>query len=511
MEKIIWIANKIKDKRRRPFGPPIRNTNLKRRAILKNGEYNILPPKFPRRYIHYVHDIFTSLVDAEWKWTLQVLGIGFTGGWLIFSLIWWLIAFVHKDLHEDHLPSRQVETGWTPCVLNIHGFPSCFLFSLETQHTTGYGLRVITEECPEAIFIMCCQCIIGMIIDGFTVGVVIAKLMRPRLTNFTIQFSRNAVVAPRNGELCMMFRAGDLRMAPLVGASIRAILIHNRKTKEGEKLKFFETDLEVEVDSAGSDLFFLWPITIVHRINEDSPFYQLSAADMLRCKFEIILILEGTIESTGQGTNAQTSYLANEILWGHRFDTMVCFNDEHQCYEANYDKFEKTLQIQMPMCSAADLKDRGSQNLEETIKPATEISEEDKESLELPYTPNRRKNEQRNGEDTVTKYVPKEPQQRSVPSGSPPRYTSSETRHRTLSLQNESHRPNEYAEDHSPRPLFEQYPSRRHTIELDGSIQRPKLIKPSASRYKYTHYTQYENIPEEEERSETPPFPISWV
>lgn len=31
------------------------------------------------------------------------------------------------------------DSQWIPCVLNIHGFTSCFLFSIETQHTIGYG------------------------------------------------------------------------------------------------------------------------------------------------------------------------------------------------------------------------------------------------------------------------------------------------------------------------------------------------------------------------------------
>ena len=30
-------------------------------------------------------------------------------------------------------------------------------FSVETQHTIGYGGRQTTEECPEAIFIMSVQ------------------------------------------------------------------------------------------------------------------------------------------------------------------------------------------------------------------------------------------------------------------------------------------------------------------------------------------------------------------
>lgn len=90
---------------------------------------------------------------------------------MIFALIWWLIAFTHGDLEPDHLPSNQTESNWMPCVLNIHGFTSCFLFSIETQHTIGYGVRTTTEECPEAVFIMCLQSIAGMIIQAFMVRI----------------------------------------------------------------------------------------------------------------------------------------------------------------------------------------------------------------------------------------------------------------------------------------------------------------------------------------------------
>lgn len=37
------------------------------------------------------------------------------------------------------------ESGWKPCVYNILSFTSCFLFSIETQHTIGYGVRTTTE------------------------------------------------------------------------------------------------------------------------------------------------------------------------------------------------------------------------------------------------------------------------------------------------------------------------------------------------------------------------------
>jgi hypothetical protein len=60
---------------------------------------------------------------------------------------------------------NQGASGWKPCVGNIHGFASTFLFSIETQHTIGYGYRYTTEECPEGIFIMCIQSIIGVMIQ----------------------------------------------------------------------------------------------------------------------------------------------------------------------------------------------------------------------------------------------------------------------------------------------------------------------------------------------------------
>lgn len=42
----------------------------------------------------------------------------------------------------------------------------------------GYGHRFVTEECPEAIFILCLQSIMGVFIQAFMVGIVFAKLSR---------------------------------------------------------------------------------------------------------------------------------------------------------------------------------------------------------------------------------------------------------------------------------------------------------------------------------------------
>ena len=44
----------------------------------------------------------------------------------------------------------------------------------------------------------------------------------------------------------------------------------------------------------------------------------MSPKDILSSVFEIIVTLDSVIESTGNTTQARSSYLPNEILWGFR-------------------------------------------------------------------------------------------------------------------------------------------------------------------------------------------------
>lgn len=69
------------------------------------------------------------------------------------------------------------------------------------------------------------QCIVGCIIDAFIIGAVMAKIAKPKKRNETLVFSDTAVVALRDGKLCMMWRVGNLRKSHLVEAHVRAQLL----------------------------------------------------------------------------------------------------------------------------------------------------------------------------------------------------------------------------------------------------------------------------------------------
>lgn len=204
---------------------------------------------------------------------------------------------------------------------------------------------------------MCIQSVAGVMIQAFMVGIVFAKMSRPKQRTQTLLFSKNAVICQRDGELCLMFRVGDMRKSHIIGAAVRAQMIRSRTTKEGEILSQNQHELAVGTDGQNGNLFFIWPTTIVHKINADSPFYNLSAEDMLTERFEVVVILEGTIESTGQTTQARSSYLPQEILWGHRFEPMVMYSKERQGYEVDYSLFDSTTQVDTPLCSGRELAD----------------------------------------------------------------------------------------------------------------------------------------------------------
>ncbi|KAI4456366.1 inward rectifier potassium channel [Holotrichia oblita] len=389
---------------------------IRKRVVFKHGDCNVVQGNVAKRRRKYLQDIFTTLVDAQWRWTLLVFAMNFLLSWLSFAIIWWLISYTHGDLDLENMHNET----WTPCVSNIKGFTSCFLFSVETQHTIGYGGRTTTEECPEAIFVMCVQSISGVMIQAFMVGVVFAKLSRPKKRTQTLLFSRHAVICHRDGVPCLMFRVGDMRKSHIIEAHVRAQLIRHKVTKEGESLPFFQTELKVGGDGEEDKIFFIWPTTIVHKIDRYSPLYTMSATDLLRERFEIVVILgkkklvnsikligaqreailindklkgcfrsalhkmvdkivvipvnarlhgiiyfiiilycfviaEGVIESTGMTTQARSSYLPSEILWGHRFQSLITFKKDSGEYEVDYALFNNTIEVDTPLCSAKKL------------------------------------------------------------------------------------------------------------------------------------------------------------
>ncbi len=102
--------------------------------------------------------------------------------WVTYAVVYYVICYCHGDFDLEYQEEWKVENNaskFTPCVWELDGFAASFLFSLETQHTIGYGSRQTTTECVEAMVVMSTQSILGCLIQAFMVGLVFAKLSTP--------------------------------------------------------------------------------------------------------------------------------------------------------------------------------------------------------------------------------------------------------------------------------------------------------------------------------------------
>ncbi|KAI6171301.1 Inward rectifier potassium channel irk-1 [Aphelenchoides bicaudatus] len=338
-----------KIERNRFLRPKIGSRRIRNRLVQKYGLVNISLCNVPKQHRKYFRDVFTTIIETKWRWCLLFFSMSFFISWSLFTCIYYLVAAYHGDF--QHLE----DSNWQPCIMNGNSLLNLFLFAFTTQTTIGYGFRYPTDACPPIVFVMCVQFLTGLVLQTLMAGVIFAKLARPIKRAATILFSKNAVICMRDGKLCLLFRVGDMRKSSLAEAHIRLQMIKKCVTMEGELLPFHQFDMNVGYDSGLDRVFVIWPITICHEIDESSPLYELSKKSLATARFEIIAILEGVVESVGSTTQARTSYLPTEILWGRRFEKLVTYQRENGEYLIDFGKFHNVYDVDIPECSAKEL------------------------------------------------------------------------------------------------------------------------------------------------------------
>lgn len=329
--------------------PKFKAKQRKARFVAKNGACNVAHTNI-REQGRFLQDVFTTLVDLKWLHTLVIFTMSFLCSWLLFGMIWWLVAFAHGDLY-------QTGDEFAPCVTNMRSFSSAFLFSIEVQVTIGFGGRMITEECVSAIVILIVQNIVGLVINAIMLGCIFMKTAQANRRAETLIFSKHAVVSVRNNKLCFMIRLGDLRKSMIISATVRMQVVRRTTTEEGEVVPLDQIDIHMDNPVGTNGIFLVSPLIICHVIDQGSPLYDLSASELQHEDVEVIVVLEGVVETTGITTQARTSYVSEEILWGQRFVPTV--SEEEGMYAVDYSKFGNTMRVPTPFCSARKLDEAG--------------------------------------------------------------------------------------------------------------------------------------------------------
>lgn len=330
----------------------------KSRLVHKNGDCNVTHVRMDSKGRSYLIDLFTTLLELPWRYTLTICILVFLTSWIFFALIWWGLAV------------RPIVESQKPCIDGVYNFVTGLLFSIETQQTIGYGTRAVTEECPAAIVLMMVQSLVGVVIQCVITGLIFAKLARPQRRGETIMFSKNAVISKHNHHLCIMFRIADMRKSHMICVTINAILVKQKNKNmtrtykrvlttqysnddEQHVVKQCKLDLYAESDNF---YFLAWPALVVHQIDENSPLWEMSPEELLSEDFEIIVVLEGINETTGMTTQVKTSYLPSEIMWGHKLAALLSYQKANGQYKIDYTKFHSVIPTDTMEMSAKDMK-----------------------------------------------------------------------------------------------------------------------------------------------------------
>ncbi len=214
-------------------------------------------------------------------------------------------------------------------------FADAFFFSVETMATVGYG--VMSPATLYANLVVTVETAVGLMFLALATGLVFARFSRPTAR---VLFSRVAVIAPHNGLPTLSFRLANQRRNQILQAEVAAMLLRDEHTAEGVLIRRF---YELALTRYRSPIFAM-TFTVMHPIDADSPLYGASAASLEAENAELVVTASGIDETIAQRVHARTSYLPDEILWGHRFVDVIGWTEDGRRV-IDYRRFHDTVPL----------------------------------------------------------------------------------------------------------------------------------------------------------------------
>ena len=261
-------------------------------------------------------DMYFDLLSLTWVRFLSYISVGYFFINLIFGLIYFLYG--PAGLSGKHVAGT------------VDFFTECFFFSVQTFSTIGYG--GITPISFFTNTIVSIQALVGMLSIGLTSGLFFVRFARP---SAKLVFSEQILISNHMGQRSLVFRLANSRINTIINARVHMTVMLDHKTPEGTNLRILK-DLKLTRDF--NAVFFLnWLVS--HEINEDSPLFNLSHADLESMHGEFMVSFSGTDQTFSQSIHTAKMYLSNHILYDRHFEDMLIV--ERDLTRVDLDKISK--------------------------------------------------------------------------------------------------------------------------------------------------------------------------
>jgi inward rectifier potassium channel len=207
-----------------------------------------------------------------------------------------------------------------PCIAGVDTFADAFFFSVETLATVGYG-----HLYPDTLYghvVATAEIMLGMFGMAVITGLIFIRFSRPTAR---LVFSSRLVISPFDGQPALMMRVANLRHHAMAEAEFKMMFIRTERVKEGDEMRRFYP-LTLQFDRL---IAFPVALTIRHIIDEKSPLYGLTAADLEAQDARIltsIICIDTVIPAPVQ---SQQDYTWRDIHFGMRFVEIYTDVDDH--------------------------------------------------------------------------------------------------------------------------------------------------------------------------------------
>ena len=263
-------------------------------GALRGGSDIRVKPIGIRRW--HPSDIYNQLIKLSWPRLAAVFVLLF----LVFNLAF--AGLYHLD-----------PAGIGGTTINAPTFWRCFFFSVDTVATIGYGNTYPRSVFANALVVIEITC--GILFFALVTGISFARFARPTAR---VLFSSVAVVGEFDGTPTLMFRAANQRHNLVFEARAAVSLVKDELVDKATFRWFRDLTLE-----RSSTPVFMLTWTIMHRIGPDSPLAPYLNDGQLPADAEILVVLSGTDEGSGQTIHARWAYRPDDIRWNAHFEDII--------------------------------------------------------------------------------------------------------------------------------------------------------------------------------------------
>ncbi len=273
------------------------------RFVNKDGKPNI--EKRGISFFERMSWYHTLLQLSRWKFLCLLLSFYVLMN-LIFAGIYFAIGV--ENLEGIRANSRLQEFG------------EAYFFSAQTFTTVGYGRISPHGFATSAVAAL--EALIGLLSFAIATGLFYGRFSKPKAF---LRFSENAVIAPFKDGIALMLRVAPYKNNNLSEAEAKVTAGMMMEDNGVMRNQFFQMELEYHKVNS---LSLSW--TIVHPINENSPFYKFSAADFAGTDGEILVYVKAFDDMFSNTVVARTSYTLKEVVVGAKFVPMYHRDEVHK-------------------------------------------------------------------------------------------------------------------------------------------------------------------------------------